>query len=435
MPITLNCPKCKKPFRVREGSVGKRVRCPACTAVLQIPANISPSSLALMDLPSPSKVGALSAASANAPTLRTEKAMPAAAGGIQPGSYADLDLGPADPVFGGGNPELEGSTAAGTRVPIHGGPPPLPRQPADEARTAVARPERGDRGDATAPLPAAPRAAGRRKPGRPVVATATAEDVTELANGLKLTQIALFFMAVPFFGLFGEAIYFMFNPYAEQNGGGFLGLTGFGVREELRLLYFVLPAVAFYALLLPGRVMCLQAPPLTQARWLVGAALGFTIASCLAGVLYGIAVFLRVQNNAMPDTEFVAKAIWLTCAILAELWFCVFIAQLGWPLGSPRLLRETAWFLSVVVIVPAALWLVDHFYPIFGSVEAEVSQAKAKFDEGRMRDIQTTRDLLLYGSLLVAAVLIAFRYMATVSTARKAVDRFRKQAAPAPRTA
>jgi hypothetical protein len=434
MPITLNCPKCKKPFRVREGSVGKRVRCPACTAVLQIPANISPSSLALMDLPSPSKVGALSAASANAPTLRTEKAMPAAGEGVQPGSYADLDLGPADPVFGGGKPELEGSTAAGTR-PIRGGPPPLPRQPADEGRTALTRPDRGDRGDMTAPLPTAPRAGARRKPGRPVVATATAEDVTELANGLKLTQIALFFLAVPFFGLFAQAIYFMLNPLSERDAAGFLGLTGFKFWDEMGLLYVVVPALAFYGLLLPGRVMCLQAPPLTQARWLVGAALGFTIASCLAGVLYGIAVFLRLQNSAMPDTEFIAKAIWLTCAILAELWFCVFIAQLGWPLGSPRLLRETAWFLSVVVIVPATVWGVDHFYPIFGSVEQEIAQAKAKADLGKMQDIQNTHDLLLSGSLLVAAVLIAFRYMATVSTARKAVDRFRKQAAPAPRTA
>jgi hypothetical protein len=430
MPITLNCPKCKKPFRVREGSVGKRVRCPACTAVLQIPGNISPSSLALMDLPSPSKVGALSAASANAPTLRTEKAMPAAGEGVQPGSYADLDLGPADPVFGGGKPELEGSTAAGTRVPLRGTPPPLPRQSADEGRTAVARP---DRGDATAPLPAAPRAAARRKPGRPVVATATAEDVTELANGLKMTQIALFFLAVPFFCLFAEAVYFMMNPLTEREGAGFFGLTGFTFWDELRLLYIVVPALAFYGLLLPGRVMCLQAPPLTQARWLVGAALGFTIASCLAGVLYGIAVFLRAQNSPMPDTEFIAKAIWLTCAILAELWFCVFIAQLGWPLGSPRLLRETAWFLSVVVLVPAALWVVDHFYPIFGSIQEQLNQAK--YDKGKQQDIQNTHDLLLFGSLLAAAVLISFRYMGTVNLARKAVDRFRKQAAPAPRTA
>src|SRR5262249_20741029 len=150
------------------------------------------------------------------------------------------------PVFGGGKGELEGSTAAGTRVPIRGTPPPLPRQPGGEDRTAVARSNRGDRGDATAPLPAAPRAAAKRRPGRPVVATATAEDVTELANGLKFTQIALFFLAVPFFGLFAQAIYFMLNPLSERDAAGFLGLTGFTFWDEMGLLYIVLPALAFY---------------------------------------------------------------------------------------------------------------------------------------------------------------------------------------------
>src|SRR5436190_142265 len=44
MPITLNCPKCHKPFRVRDESIGGRVRCPSCGAVLQVPAALSPAS-------------------------------------------------------------------------------------------------------------------------------------------------------------------------------------------------------------------------------------------------------------------------------------------------------------------------------------------------------------------------------------------------------
>ena len=44
MPITLNCPKCHKPFRVRDESIGGRVRCPSCGAVLQVPATLSPAS-------------------------------------------------------------------------------------------------------------------------------------------------------------------------------------------------------------------------------------------------------------------------------------------------------------------------------------------------------------------------------------------------------
>src|SRR5262245_21354080 len=44
MPITLNCPKCHKPFRVRDESIGGRVRCPSCGAVLQVPSALSPAS-------------------------------------------------------------------------------------------------------------------------------------------------------------------------------------------------------------------------------------------------------------------------------------------------------------------------------------------------------------------------------------------------------
>src|SRR5262245_36772277 len=44
MPITLNCPKCHKPFRVRDESIGGRVRCPSCGSVLQVPAALSPAS-------------------------------------------------------------------------------------------------------------------------------------------------------------------------------------------------------------------------------------------------------------------------------------------------------------------------------------------------------------------------------------------------------
>ena len=44
MPITLNCPKCHKPFRVRDESIGGRVRCPSCGAVLQVPATLLPAS-------------------------------------------------------------------------------------------------------------------------------------------------------------------------------------------------------------------------------------------------------------------------------------------------------------------------------------------------------------------------------------------------------
>ncbi|MBO0699974.1 MAG: hypothetical protein J2P46_16370, partial [Zavarzinella sp.] len=65
MPITLNCPKCHKPFRVRDESIGGRVRCPSCASVLQVPAALSPGSH-YGDLPSP--LASAGAAGAGAPS-------------------------------------------------------------------------------------------------------------------------------------------------------------------------------------------------------------------------------------------------------------------------------------------------------------------------------------------------------------------------------
>ena len=56
MPITLNCPKCHKPFRVRDESIGGRVRCPSCGSVLQVPAALSPPSHFGADMPRPSVI-------------------------------------------------------------------------------------------------------------------------------------------------------------------------------------------------------------------------------------------------------------------------------------------------------------------------------------------------------------------------------------------
>ena len=37
-PIDLECPECKKKLRVPATAVGKRIRCPACSVVINVPA-------------------------------------------------------------------------------------------------------------------------------------------------------------------------------------------------------------------------------------------------------------------------------------------------------------------------------------------------------------------------------------------------------------
>jgi phage FluMu protein Com len=38
MPITIQCPQCDKKLKVADTSAGKKVRCPACSAVISVPA-------------------------------------------------------------------------------------------------------------------------------------------------------------------------------------------------------------------------------------------------------------------------------------------------------------------------------------------------------------------------------------------------------------
>ena len=38
MPITIQCPQCDNKLKVADTSAGKKVRCPACSAVISVPA-------------------------------------------------------------------------------------------------------------------------------------------------------------------------------------------------------------------------------------------------------------------------------------------------------------------------------------------------------------------------------------------------------------
>ena len=37
MPISLSCPECAKPLRVKDESAGKKIRCPSCETIILVP--------------------------------------------------------------------------------------------------------------------------------------------------------------------------------------------------------------------------------------------------------------------------------------------------------------------------------------------------------------------------------------------------------------
>src|SRR5258708_6352029 len=115
MPITLNCPKCHKPFRVRDESIGGRVRCPSCGSVLQVPSALSPASN-FGDAPKPD---AASAAGTHRPVAEDVPA-----GASRGGTVHDVMLGAAGRREGAvdlnppAGPHLPGPPSIRAQVPL-----------------------------------------------------------------------------------------------------------------------------------------------------------------------------------------------------------------------------------------------------------------------------------------------------------------------------
>ena len=445
MPITLSCPKCKKPFRVRDESIGRKVRCPRCAAALQVPGSLVPVGAVSAEMDG-LKFGPLSVAESEAPTVRTEAPPrpleePVTETG-KPGSYADLGIGPEeenDVFVSAPRSGIPGTT--GSTQPVDRAGPAV-----DEAPTAVTRP--ADQEPAgTAPLRPAPARAPKGR-ARTVVGLAAPGDVSQLSSGLRLVQFGMLLLLVPFFAYFGESVYFMLFPLTDKvvedsflllplvdrTPAGLLGVKNLSLWHEIRLLYVGLPLLLFFFLAIPGRIRCLRAPAVTQSRGLAIAAVAMTCLGFMAVALYLVCEVLAVQGTSYRELEWTAGMAALGTLVLAEVWFCMFVAQLGWPLGSPGLPREVAWFAGMVILVPLAILITHHYQKLFGmddilALNQGMETGKLKIDIGEIQDKRSERLLLGASALLVAGVLVFFRYSGLVSTARKAVDRFKPEEA------
>ena len=156
MPITLNCPKCHKPFRVRDESIGGRVRCPSCGAVLQVPCPVS-------GLPLRGRPAAGGRAGTPGPASRWPRTTRSGRPGGVGSAPSDLLMG-GRPARRGGGPE-----PAGRRRPA--GPPSIrcpgavrPAPAPAPARPPALPPNRRPRSGSPRPRSANP-PARRRRPG------------------------------------------------------------------------------------------------------------------------------------------------------------------------------------------------------------------------------------------------------------------------------
>jgi predicted Zn finger-like uncharacterized protein len=417
MPITLNCPKCHKPFRVRDESIGGRVRCPSCGTVLQVPAALSPGSHFGTEMTRPSipPVGPSSTerplAEEVPPTrMGTGPADDLMLGGTgRRDDHVDLSGHPGDP----GLPAPPSIKVKGPTAP----PPPPPRQARPAAPTAA--------------LPKAPppsRARDRATQRLPLGPVGDDDAWKKVRGGLGMIRWGLLFLALILLGGFGHAVWIMLDTdNALDEGVGFLGKKEWPKWKEVLVAYTAGPAIPGILLLLGGRLRSSAAPAESHAAGLARWATLFTLLAILGAAVYvGLTYFgLWAQTGLPADME--DKARWsglilaIPSVILADVLTLLFIGQIGWPLGRPQLQSSVAGFFGYATLMPAALLIAHLWYPVVGPMRESYERTGTPLGG---QDTDVAQRALIGGVVVVtAAVLLVLRYAGVAGAGRRAIKR------------
>jgi predicted Zn finger-like uncharacterized protein len=414
MPITLNCPKCHKPFRVRDESIGGRVRCPSCGSVLQVPSALAPASH-FGDDPRP-EGGSL------AGTKPMAEDYPIGAS----------RMGSLDEAVRGGAGAVDLNPPAGAPMP---GPPSIQAAVPEAPRPAPARP--------SAPQPPAPqRAVTARQPIR--LPGGNDPGWAGVAGGLGMIRTALWLCALVFVGVIGHGAWAVFDPDGAMKGGpGFLGKEGWPRWKEVLVAYTAGPLVPAALLLLVGRLRCGRAPAESHARGLALGAAFFTLlglvaaAAFVASVFFGLGdkvtlpplltdtreVWLFGQSGRLSVLELTALLAFVPSAVLADVLTLLFVGQIGWPVGRPRLQKAAASVFLYVVVFPAAVLIGHQYYPALSAAQTSYAQTGTPLGGGDNTDL--AQRVIIWTVILVAGSLLFFlRYGAVAGGARRAVRRF-----------
>ncbi|HKB06577.1 MAG TPA: MJ0042-type zinc finger domain-containing protein [Gemmataceae bacterium] len=419
MPITLNCPKCHKPFRVRDESIGGRVRCPSCGAVLQVPASLSPGSHAGLEDPRrpdepPGEItGGHRPVAEDVPARRP------------PGSMDELMLG------GAGRREddlVSAGHTAGTALPappsIKGGrqPPPAPT-PSSVGGVATER---------VRPKP--PPATSTRRTDvprsiRPASPADVASSWQKVRGGLGMIKWGLYLCAVPLLGAFGHGVWIMFDTdNALKEGPGLLKQADWPMWKEVMVAYGIAPLVLAVPLLLFGRLRCAAAPSDAHASGLALGAAFFTLLAIIAAVLcVGIRYFdflakLQIPPNIAPHIGPISEILILPCFLVAEILTLLFMGQIGFPLFRPQMQRSVAGFFFYLIMAPAAVLIAHRFYPVWDPAWNAIRQHGNPFVG---QDEETSQRVLIWSVIvLVLAVMVFLRYAGVAQAGRRAIRKF-----------
>lgn len=397
MPITLNCPKCHKPFRVRDESIGGRVRCPSCGSVLQVPAALSPASN--FDEPprgEASEDGSRPMAEAVTGRVPTMASIPEPGGG-GPSSHE-------------GVVDLRSSSA------------PLPVPPPSIRASSLPTSRSADRPAPPVQLPTAPpKTVGPAVPPRPL----SDEEATWIGvrKGLGMIRMALFLFVLLILAAIGQAVWtVMDQDRAWSDKPGVMGKADWPLKKEVFVAYTLVLTVPAALLLLFGRMRCGGAPPEGHAR---GMALGAAFLTFVA--IAGVAVFLvlsfydpgdklKIPTDKVRLTGLYAA---IPSAVVADILTLLFIGQIGWALRRPALQKSVAGFFVYALFLPAGILIGEQYYPVFDQLRE--SWGKVGPALGGPEDDLAQR-AVIWGAIIVSSViLLILRYAGVAGRARRAI--------------
>jgi hypothetical protein len=334
MPITLSCTACAKPFRARDESAGKKVKCPYCQAAVLVPGpdDGGPSNDA-RPAPPPSRAGASRADLPLPPVSRTGA------------SRAEVALPPPAPKVA--SPDDWG-TAPPEPPPVPVAPPPPPAQK-------------------PSPFPVA--GDNRPRP-RPAKSALTADEQTanealakgwnRARRGLGWVRFGLLFVLLLGFVELGKAAYVVAKgPLPTGDGAEWVSIDGFinsvgenaipVPKEQLLDLacYGPLLLLAFVCLLF-GRMIAGGAPRASGSGGLFGLSALFTLAWF---VLLVAAVMFR---QAFPPVSRYAAQGFLVALPLAEFFFVIGVTACGLALKRPGAAKAVGLFGFLLALAAVA---------------------------------------------------------------------------------
>lgn len=387
MPITLSCTACAKPFRARDESAGKKVKCPYCQTPVVVP---TPDGGPVDDAPP-------------APPMSRPGA-----------SRPDLPL-----------PPMSRPGASRGEVAL---PPPAPKvaSPDDWGTAPPEPPPAPLPAPAPAPMPAPFPVAGAGARPRPVPAKsplkaddasadeALAQGWNRLRRGLGWVRFGLLFVALLGAVELGKAGYVVAKgPLPKGDGAEWVSIDGFVnsagpqaipiPKEQLLDLacYGPLLLLGFLCVLF-GRVGAGGAPRASGARGLFGLSLLFTLVWFV--LLVGSVMF----RDALPEVSRYAAKGFVIAFPLAEFLFLVALTACGLALKRPGAAKAVGFFGFLLALAAAAATIGWELY---------VQNARPK---------APTAEHLLYEAGAFAAVwfVLVFAYRNAAGVVRRAAREF-----------